>query len=187
MNWRKIGNDFVNKLKDGALEPFGWKCEKAGSAIFWIPKRNPITKKPIYAEGKPILLPMQKKEDLYHAFDLCAVSAEWPVTYWIQSTVGGSGAISARRAKVLEVAGNFHPGVHRLMLWSRHQVNKQLVRVELFNPHAKAWVDLKPINFRDDVAGLQESVEAAARFKDWTQGMNPAQFVAWNQKQEQSV
>lgn len=165
MNWRKIGNDFVNKLVECAFEPHGWRCEKAGAAIFWIPKRNPVTKQTIYSsDGKPVLMPMQKREDLFGAFDLACVSPEWPVTYWVQSTVGGSQAISERRKKVEAVAGQFHPAAHRLMLWSRHQVNKQLVRVELLDQRAGKWEDMTALNFRAPIFEQREAVEFAAKW-----------------------
>lgn len=176
MNWRKIGNDFVNKLVEHAYEPFGWRCEKAGAIVRWIPKRDPFSKRQLFADGKPVLMPMTAKEDLFGAFDLVCVSWKWPVTLWVQATVGGSQAISTRRDKLEAVAGNFNPVGNRLLLLSRDQVNKQLVRQQVYDHTEKKWGDLRELNFRSDLSGLRQSVEAAVA--EWNPGNSrPPQSV----------
>ena len=133
MNYRKIGNDFVNKCIEQALEPNGWKCQKAGKLVSYFKK-----------DGRFIALTRQ--EDLFGAFDVVAVHPQKPFTLWIQMTVGGSSAASTRRKKIEAAAPAFNEASGRLLLWTRQGDDKQRVRQEMFNG---SWSERAGFTFRD--------------------------------------
>ena len=126
-NWRAIGNRFVKKIREKALDPMGFITEEARPKLKF------------FGHGQCRTV----AEDLFGAFDILAINkSEKPYTWLIQATVGTaeSDAVGQRKRKIIALAPDLAPNVaHKIQRWARNPFHKHLVDIYNLQPDL-TWI-----------------------------------------------
>jgi len=150
-NTSQIGNAFVKKIREKALEPNGFRVQTAGKHVVWIPERrfDPRAGKavPVFENGKMKLRPITRQEDFFGCLDLIALHQSLhPCTHFIQATVGGDRARQERQKKIVDAAC-WNIEFQKVHIWQRDDKDKQQVWIyELIStanpsiPNVMRWV-----------------------------------------------